>query len=57
MKRVELQLRGRGADCIERRFPGLELREVAPGWTPDEVQQRTEARLIVRGRIPEMKLA
>ena len=26
---------------------GLVLREVAPGWTPEEVQQRTGARLIV----------
>jgi acyl CoA:acetate/3-ketoacid CoA transferase beta subunit len=28
---------------------GILLREVAPGWTPEEVQQLTEARLIVRG--------
>jgi acyl CoA:acetate/3-ketoacid CoA transferase beta subunit len=35
---------------------GLELREVAPEWTAEEVQQRTEARLIVRGPVPEMKL-
>ena len=25
---------------------GLKLREVAPGWTPEEVQKLTEARLI-----------
>jgi 3-oxoacid CoA-transferase B subunit len=36
---------------------GLVLREVAPGWTPEEVQQRTEARLILRGDVPQMKLA
>lgn len=36
---------------------GLALREVAPGWTADEVQKLTEARLIVRGNVPEMKLA
>ncbi len=36
---------------------GLELREVAPGWTADEVQALTEARLIVRGNVSEMKLA
>jgi len=35
---------------------GLALREVAPGWTPDEVQERTEAKLIVRGKVPEMRL-
>ncbi len=36
---------------------GLVLREVAPGFTPAEVQQFTEARLIVPERVPEMKLA
>src|SRR5271165_4121532 len=36
---------------------GLALREVAPGWTVDEVQALTEARFIVRGHVPEMKLA
>ncbi len=36
---------------------GLVLREVAPGWTPAEVQALTEAKLIVRGNVPEMKLA
>src|SRR6201988_2361003 len=35
---------------------GLVLREVAPGWTPEEVQQHTEVKLIVRGNVPEMKL-
>lgn len=35
---------------------GLVLREVAPGWTPEEVQQYTQATLIVRGNVPEMKL-
>ena len=35
---------------------GLVLREVAPGWTPEEVQQRTGAKLLVRGKVPEMKL-
>ncbi len=35
---------------------GLELREVAPGWTADEVQALTEAKLIVRGTVLEMKL-
>jgi 3-oxoacid CoA-transferase B subunit len=35
---------------------GLELREVAPGWTPAEVQALTEAKLIVHGNVPEMKL-
>jgi len=36
---------------------GLVLREVAPGFTPAEVQTCTEARLIVPGSVPEMKLA
>ena len=35
---------------------GLILREVAPGWTPEEVQQLTEAKLILRGRVPVIKL-
>jgi 3-oxoacid CoA-transferase B subunit len=35
---------------------GLLLREVAPGWTPQEVQALTEAKLIVRDRVPEIKL-
>jgi 3-oxoacid CoA-transferase B subunit len=36
---------------------GLVLRETAPGWTLEEVQQLTEARLITRGRVPEMRFA
>jgi len=36
---------------------GLQLRELAPGWSADEVQNLTEATLIVRGQVPEMKLA
>src|SRR5215472_16653399 len=35
---------------------GLVLREVAPGWTPEELQHCTEAKLIVRGKVSEMKL-
>jgi 3-oxoacid CoA-transferase subunit B len=35
---------------------GLVLREVAPGFTPDEVQAATGATLIVRGRVPKMNL-
>jgi len=35
---------------------GLVLREVAPGWSPEEVQAATEARLMVRGKVPEMRL-
>src|ERR1700690_2953648 len=35
---------------------GLVLREVAPGWTADEVQAFTEVKLVVRGAAPEMKL-
>jgi 3-oxoacid CoA-transferase subunit B len=35
---------------------GLVLREVAPGWTAQEVQACTEAKLIARSKVPEMKL-
>jgi 3-oxoacid CoA-transferase B subunit len=35
---------------------GLVLREVAPGWSAEEVQAATEARLIVRAQVPEMRL-
>ena len=35
---------------------GLVLRELTPGWSPEEVQAATEARLLVRGRVPEMRL-
>jgi 3-oxoacid CoA-transferase subunit B len=34
---------------------GLVLREVAPSWTPEEVQERTEAKLAVSGTVPEMR--
>lgn len=36
---------------------GLQLREVAPGFTPEEVQQLTEPTLHYAGRVPEMPLA
>jgi 3-oxoacid CoA-transferase B subunit len=36
---------------------GLVLRELAPGWSPEEVQAATEARLLVRGQVPEMQLS
>ncbi len=35
---------------------GLVLREVAPGWTAEEVQARTEAKLLVKGKVAEMSL-
>jgi 3-oxoadipate CoA-transferase, beta subunit len=35
---------------------GLRLREVAPGWTPEEVQKLTGAPLITKGRVPEILL-
>jgi len=41
---------------IDVRPEGLVLREVAPGWTPEEVQALTEAKLRVPGNVPEMKL-
>jgi 3-oxoacid CoA-transferase B subunit len=36
---------------------GLQLREVAPGWTVEEVQTATGAPLIVKGHVPEMSFA
>jgi acyl CoA:acetate/3-ketoacid CoA transferase beta subunit len=36
---------------------GLVLREVAPGWTAEEVQACTEAKLITRGNVPEIALS
>jgi 3-oxoacid CoA-transferase subunit B len=35
---------------------GLVLREVAPGWTTEEVQKCTEAKLHAKSPVPEMKL-
>jgi 3-oxoacid CoA-transferase B subunit len=35
---------------------GLVLREVAPGFTPEEVQAQTEPKLICGGKVPEMAL-
>jgi 3-oxoacid CoA-transferase subunit B len=35
---------------------GLVLRELAPGWSPEEVQAATEASLLARGQVPEMRL-
>ncbi len=34
---------------------GVLLREVAPGWSSDELQAQTEAKLIVHGIVPQMK--
>jgi 3-oxoacid CoA-transferase B subunit len=36
---------------------GLSLREVAPGWTAEEVQRLTGAPLQIRGRIPEIRFS
>ena len=36
---------------------GLVLREAAPGWSADDVQAQTEAKLQVRGRVPGINLA
>jgi 3-oxoacid CoA-transferase subunit B len=35
---------------------GLELREVAPGWTPAEVQELTEPKLRIAANLKEMEL-
>jgi 3-oxoacid CoA-transferase B subunit len=42
---------------IDVKPEGLLLREVAPGWTAEEVQELTGAQLIARQRIPEMGFA
>jgi 3-oxoacid CoA-transferase B subunit len=42
---------------IDVKPEGLLLREVAPGWTADEVQALTGAHLITRQKIPEMSFA
>jgi 3-oxoacid CoA-transferase B subunit len=36
---------------------GLELRELAPGFTPEEVQAVTEPKLHYSGKVPEMPIA
>lgn len=43
---------------IDVKHGGLFLREVAPGWTAEEVQELTEARLnrVFTGKTPEMRL-
>jgi 3-oxoacid CoA-transferase B subunit len=35
---------------------GMMLREVAPGFTPEEVQEQTEPKLLYCGKVPEMAL-
>jgi 3-oxoacid CoA-transferase subunit B len=35
---------------------GLSLREVAPGFTPEEVQALTEPTLRYSGKVPEMPI-
>ena len=35
---------------------GLVLREVAPGWTPEDVQKETEPRLIMSPDLTDMEL-
>ncbi|OGO01600.1 MAG: hypothetical protein A2Y72_00025 [Chloroflexi bacterium RBG_13_53_26] len=41
---------------IEVTKKGLVLKEVAPGWTPEEVQKVTEAKLIVAPDCHEIEL-
>jgi 3-oxoadipate CoA-transferase beta subunit len=36
---------------------GLLLREVAPGWTAEQIQKLTEAKLNFSGSVPEMRLS
>jgi 3-oxoadipate CoA-transferase, beta subunit len=42
---------------IDVKLDGLSLREVAPGWTAEEVQKLTGAPLKASGRVPEIRLA
>jgi acyl CoA:acetate/3-ketoacid CoA transferase beta subunit len=35
---------------------GLWLKEVAPGWTPQEIQELTEAKLVVAKDLKEIEL-
>jgi 3-oxoacid CoA-transferase subunit B len=42
---------------IDVKPEGLVLREVAPGWTLEEVQKLTGAKLNVKGRVPEISFA
>jgi 3-oxoadipate CoA-transferase, beta subunit len=41
---------------IDVRANGLTLREVAPAWSPAEVQQLTGAKLAIPAHVPEMRL-
>jgi len=42
---------------IDVKTSGLLLREVAPGWTAEDVQQLTGAKWIAHDRVPEMRFA
>lgn len=42
--------------AIEVTEQGLVLTEIAPGWTPEEVQALTEPRLIVAGDLKEIRV-
>jgi 3-oxoacid CoA-transferase B subunit len=35
---------------------GFILREYAPGWSPDEIQEHTEAKLVIPGDLKEFRL-
>src|SRR6201982_1838583 len=41
---------------VDVRPAGRVLREVAPGWRPQDVQQLTGAPLMTKGRVPEIRL-
>jgi 3-oxoadipate CoA-transferase beta subunit len=42
---------------IDVKGGALALREVAPGWTAEEVQELTGAKLVTEGRVAEMRFA
>jgi 3-oxoacid CoA-transferase B subunit len=41
---------------IDVKAEGLMLREIAPGWSKEEIQELTGAPLMSLGRVPEIKL-
>ena len=45
-----------GESVIEVTADGLLLKEVAPGWTPEEIQALTEPKLIVALDVKEIEL-
>ena len=47
---------GRDLGLFEVTPQGFQLREHAPGWTPEEIQALTEARLTIADDLREFRL-